>query len=677
MATVCVRETCGTCACCTNRCLSATPTFATPAASREAARTARKSKKISICRPVGFGARGAKRMRVNVAHDRLCSFLRLLALLDTAPWASTVFKINDNMIRVLCATHLHLIVGKKEFAQCDRPTLLRLIDPGRQLDGYSNLVWVTNRQQGKTSTLGKFIGALAIFSPVGGDLCNVYATSLDRANELTKAAKQYVRWVRLQPGWSHVQIVKNNNTTFVVSKNDGTPDNIVVARPKNPDSCRGDAPEACFFDEVGFVGEAFWWKASWHAHTHTHTTQICFWHLRTKLQIWCTRENLIFLHSLSVSLFSFFVQFALPLLQVSLRTATATTTPPPVGGFFDVFLQQIKKRNAEGDHFFYLENHSLSCEACCAVNEQDRCCHHLHFVPPWKSMLRFTSMRALVPKKHVQTFQTEVYGILQANQASYFPPALVDAAFDRERLRTLPDDIDCVWVGIDPAGHSVSDMGLCAVIFDKGRAVIIGCASVNMARSDVAGVLALLKVFLRRLRTLVPAPVPLCPIVEVNNNEVYSHTLAQCFNEFSPVYIPWTKKHFRVAVCEGIGVRTTRETKMQMVQHGYLAFVEGRVVVAERTAHVCKADTASKIKQVNPEDHLEELADQLKRMADCEKTGEITGKTTQGDNDDICIAFLLALYWSACARAAEEAEKHAAPNTGEPTPRSDVQSQNG
>lgn len=358
MATICVTRPCGQCALCNNTSLSSTPAFPTPAAAREAARTTVTSKRSLICRPVGFAARGIKRQRVDVARQRLCDFLKLMTVLDAAPWAPVVFDVNDRMIRVLCATHLHLIVGKTEFKTIDRPAFLRLIDPGRSLDGLSNVVWITNRQQGKTSTLGKFIAALAIHSPVGGDLCNVYATSLDRANELTKAAKQYIEWIPSQPGYEHIRLKKNNNTTFVVSNR--TAENIVVARPKNPDSCRGDAPEACFFDEVGFVGEAFWYK------------------------------------------------FAFPLLQVSLRVATCTTTPPPKNGFFDVFVSQVIKRNAEGDRFFYLENHSLSCNACVQIGEASRCCHNLRFVPPWKSMLRFTAMRHLIPKKQIQTFETEV-----------------------------------------------------------------------------------------------------------------------------------------------------------------------------------------------------------------------------------------------------------------------------
>ena len=616
MKPLCTETACGVCAMCCNEQLVEVPAFATPAAAREAARSAASAKRLAVCRPIGYAVRAlSKRQRVDVARGRLCAFLRLMRVLDTAPWASTVFDVNDRMLRVLTATHLHLIVGKKEFGSADRPALLQLVDPGRNLDGLCNVVWVTNRQQGKTSTLGKFIAALAIHSPVGGDLCNVYATSLDRANELTKAAREYVSWIRTIPGYSHISMTKNNNTTFVVSNGDAA--NTVVARPKNPDSCRGDAPEACFFDEVGFVGEAFWYK------------------------------------------------FAFPLLQVSLRVATCTTTPPPKGGFFDTFLAQVQKRNDAGDRFFWLSNHSLSCAQCAELGEAENCCHNLRYVPPWKSMLRFSAMRSLIPKKQIQTFETEVYGVLRSANATYFPPKLVDAAFDRARYTgdVRPDSSDgIVWVGIDPAGHGVSDMGIAAITFRGGQAVIVGAASVNVNRSDVPGVLALVKVFLRRLRKLVPAPAPICPIVEVNNNEVYSHSIVRAFDEFAPIYMPFTKERFRVACFDGIGVRTTHETKMQMVQHGYLAFVEGRVVVASTIAHVSRADTMPKSAAVAPDDHLDELASQLKRFHDEEKAlggkPDITSKTSGGDNDDIGVAFLLALYWSACVRAAEGIEGH-------------------
>ena len=248
--------------------------------------------------------------------------------------------------------------------------------------------------------------------------------------------------------------------------------------------------------------------------------------------------------------------------------------------------------------------------------------------------------------------------MLRAANATYFPPKLVDAMFDRERLTRDKYKFDgCVWCGVDPAGHSVSDMGLCAVGFISGTAVVIGAASVNVARSDVAHVQAMLKVFLRRLRKLIPPETALCPVIEVNGSEVYAASLCATFNEFAPIYLPWTKEKYAVCVLDGIGVRTTHETKMQQVQHAYLALVEGRAVIGTTIAHVSKADTTPKAQAISPEAHLEELAAQLKRFADTDK-GEITGKNEGGDNDDIGMAFLLALYWSACARAAEGLKGH-------------------
>ena len=131
----------------------------------------------------------------SVGFTRLAKFLRLLRHLGTAPWANKQFAVNETILRRLTASHLHLIVGKDAFASDERADFFRMINPRSTLNGAENLVWITNRQQGKTSTLSKFLAALAISSPCGGTLACVYSTSLDRAQELTKATKQYIYWM--------------------------------------------------------------------------------------------------------------------------------------------------------------------------------------------------------------------------------------------------------------------------------------------------------------------------------------------------------------------------------------------------------------------------------------------------------------------------------------------------
>jgi hypothetical protein len=185
---------------------------------------------------------------------RVSKFVRLINHLGTAPWANMHFDVNYDMTMRLAASHLNLISPGAPTSLC------RIISPER-LEGCQNLVWVTNRQQGKTTTLARFVAALAIASPVGGVLFTVYSTSLDRSIELVKGAKQYLHWMRTPAGrhidWN-IELVRDNERMFTCTSSGGHICNTVIGRPKNPESCRGDAPHAAIFDEIGFIGRALW-----------------------------------------------------------------------------------------------------------------------------------------------------------------------------------------------------------------------------------------------------------------------------------------------------------------------------------------------------------------------------------------------------------------------------------
>ncbi len=577
-----------------------------------------------VARVLGSGriANAAKRCKVDktqtlsVGMRRLQRFLRLLDHLDRAPWANIVFGVNDRMIRRLTASHLHLITGKAHLG-AERSEYYHLIDPQLCLDGSQNVVWITNRQQGKTSTLGKFIAALSLASPEGGSLCNVYSTSLDRAIELTKSAKAYVNWMQTTEGahdeWRSIRFIKNNYNAYAIQTGGpNAPVNEVASKPKNPDSCRGDAPHAAFFDEIGFIEEKFWYK------------------------------------------------FALPLLQVTARVATCTTTPPPVDGFFSVFVDNIRKRNALGDNFFFLENHSLACAPCIEMMEADQCCHNLHFVPPWKSMMRFIQMRNLIPPKQLATFQTEVYGVLSVEVASYFPKKLVNAFQSRERHSRVfkSSKIPTIYVSVDPAGHAVSEMGVCAscICPDTGMVVILGLASVSVAQAEVAEIQALIAVFLGRLRRHpnVHKLSPIVPIVECNLNEVFAMSIVRVFTRFKPVWMPFTANRFKTHIVDGIGVTTTHDNKQAMVQQVFSHLMDGRFVISSSAVTCCRADLDSRLSLVPVSDMIQLLADQLKRVKD-QDNGEISGKTQAGDQDDLAMALMLLVYWSLTVRATEAA----------------------
>jgi hypothetical protein len=438
--------------------------------------------------------------------------------------------------------------------------------------------------------------------------------SLDRAIELCKAAKQYVSWMMSAEGshreWKGIQFQRNNHSGFSITNNTNAGViNEVASKPKNPDSCRGDAPKAAFFDEIGFIEEKFWYK------------------------------------------------FALPLLQVTERICTCTTTPPPADGFFAVFVDKIKDRNAIGDNFFFLENHSLACRSCIESQEATECCHNLHYVPPWKSLMRFGQMKSLIPARQMATFQSEVFGVLSQQDATYFPAKLVDAFVRRERLRKRykNDFVPTIWVGVDPAGHQKSEMGLTAMFIccDTGMVVIIGLASVSVAQCEVSEIQAIVSVFVKRVRAHpnVHRLSPICPITETNNNEVFAMSIVRCFTP--PVWMPFTAAKFKSHITPGIGVLTTHDNKQAMVQQMFSHLVDGRIVLAASVATVGRSDLDARLPIIPVTEQIQSLADQLKRFKD-QADGSISGKNeSSGDNDDVAMALLMAVYWSLAVRASE------------------------
>jgi hypothetical protein len=134
---------------------------------------------------------------------------------------------------------MSLITGQSKNAR----HLYALIDPAASLWNIQNLVWITNRQQGKTTTLGKFLAAISLAAQNSGTcLACVYSTKLERAGELLAAARQYLYWMQQpegrHPEWENITFERDNEKQYNVSVNGG-PVQVVFARPKSPDTCRG------------------------------------------------------------------------------------------------------------------------------------------------------------------------------------------------------------------------------------------------------------------------------------------------------------------------------------------------------------------------------------------------------------------------------------------------------
>lgn len=543
----------------------------------------------------------------NTPQRRLGDYLQLLAHLNTAPWASGQFAANSAVMMRLVASHLPIIVGQNN----PHPSLYTMIDGSGKLAEAQNVVWITNRQQGKTTLIGKFLASLVLTAQCGGVLACVYSTKMDRAAELCKAAKEYLHWIATPSGafagCPKVTFELDNQRQFTVRVGSNLPV-TVMARPRNADACRGDAPAAAFFDEIAFTSSAFWY------------------------------------------------QFALPLLQVAGRRFTCTTTPPPAGSFFDNFCKEVKAANKAGDVFFYLLNHSLACEECIERLEPDKCCHKLYLVPPWKSLISLNAIGRLMPKARRADFVAEVFGVMRTEFNGYLPKALVTNTFDK-KVYDPPCDVDdiVVWLSIDPCSHSKSEMGLAAIVSGGGgQIVLIGAASVSGARCQIAELQSTVASFADKVRNhpWVGAYTVIVPIIECNNNEIAASSLLTALKPYGPLFMPFTAPRFERHITPGVGVWTTECTTTAALSTFYQIMVENRIGVAAEVVTVGREAFHPKAEEPSQESILKLAADQLTQFHDDDK-GKVTGKTTDGLQDDLGMAILLAVYWRLATMAAD------------------------
>lgn len=373
-----------------------------------------------------------------IGITRLARFRRLIRYFkENAPWARTRFPPNDNMVDRMTATHLEIIVGEAAYAE-ERETLLAVIDSSAKAEMHDtqNILWVTSRQNGKTTTLGLFAAALIALGIGGGEMLNIYSTNLDRAAQVVKGAKQFLYWLIANPAEGiAVQIVNDNITTLAVRSPERWV-NEMKARPRDPDSCRGDAPAAAMLDEFGFMKLNMWYK------------------------------------------------FAMPLLGKKGRIFTLTTTPPPTGGPFALFIQSVIKKNECGDFYFRYINHSLICDDCKTADEATECIHHLNYIPPWKGVMSIYKTASVAPESERDTVLQELFGSGEDTDQSYFTARLVDN-FITTPPQPHTSTPEALYIAIDPASHSSSKMGLMALVATGPVLTIVALASVSAKKCDV------------------------------------------------------------------------------------------------------------------------------------------------------------------------------------------------
>lgn len=239
--------------------------------------------------------------------------------------------------------------------------------------------------------------------------------------------------------------------------------------------------------------------------------------------------------------------------------------------------------------------------------------------------------------------------MLKADGNRYFPEKIVKAVFDRSRLTQNPG-VSVVWLGVDPASHFRSFMGLSAVALVRGQTIILGLKSVSMARTDIFGMQQSVASFVHAIEShpFCSGGVTIVPVIECNSSEVTALSILNTINgtASTATAMPFVKSNFATGISDGIGVYTTQMSKLAAITHVYTSFVQLTIFTP-------------------PDIDTSLLAEQLCAFHDDPQHGP-TGKTSAGGEDDLgkhlfaalyCVstnlfaamAFLLACYWGFCA----------------------------
>ena len=352
----------------------------------------------------------------------------------------------------------------------------------------------------------------------------------------------------------------------------------------------------------------------------------------------------------------------MPLFQIAGRRATCTTTPPPPKTFFDIFCKSVKRSNKNGDYFFSLINHSLACSSCIEAGLATECCHRLHLVPPWKSMLSIANgLGKLMPKHRKAEFAQEVFGVMAGSGHSFLPEKLLQAVNERERVTSWSSSCSTVWLACDPPAHGKAAMGLCAFLVDKhsGLVVVIGAAAVEAQATEVNQIQLVVSRWVKRVcdHPFVAADSPIVPIVECNNNEILSKSIVSAIYETrGDIYMPFTSNRFRRYISEGVGVWTSQESTLAALSVMYQALIDGRINIAAEVVVTNREELDPRAKRPDPTEVVDRLLGELGQFG-YNTNGKVTGKVSEDSLDDLGMAFLIGMYWRVAVKQADRTVK--------------------
>lgn len=388
-----------------------------------------------------------------------------------------------------------------------------------------------NRQQGKTTTLSKFIAALAIGSIAGGNLCFVYSTGLDRAQEVVKASRAVIDWLRTTPhveraGYEKIKIARDNERMVGSPPSQAVPGRRLTGSPatvRHPKPGRGG--------QRGRSAAEDGRKLPWGQPVGRRRRRDCVHKEGLVLPLPPAPDA-----GAGAALHLQWVQPAaldgsIPVVDASADPSRLQSRRRPSRGRGSTTssAQSSAQTPTATSTLNMSRTHSPARRALTAASHNGasskRHAEHntkrrgwpasrphpprppaarsnLGNLPPWKSIMKLSQIKRLYPKKQQREFETEILGIPEDEAEGYINGELLEALRDKPRfVLDEGEQFAEVWVGVDPLSHGRSEMGLAAIAYsNRGEKIILGTAAVPTLRPQLVEVREAIKVFLDRIR---------------------------------------------------------------------------------------------------------------------------------------------------------------------------------
>jgi hypothetical protein len=333
-----------------------------------------------------------------------------------------------------------------------------------------------------------------------------------------------------------------------------------------------------------------------------------------------------------------------PMLKVSNSVLLALSTHL---GEDNYYTKLFDRQGPEMDELFVRIRVELMCAACKERSANPLDCNHLeHLHPPW--LLGGNSQRVkLMMEDDEQLYAQEVLGAIWSDKACVYDRKWIKALEERKpRVIERASQLFALTM-MDPAGGGGSRTAIVTVVREPGGHIVIVGGAEGSPNTSVE-VESFVRSYMYAWARLPTELAGMSHVVAVENNYGGGPTADLFFQAARaelPHVIEYRSKDAQPGVC------TTAALKNAAVLSSIWDMFDGRIHFADTFATLTPG-AAAKEQFV---DRFLTQCGQLHKTYTTSGKWAYTGKTPQGDQDDIVIAFLLA-----CVHSTSVAVRHSA-----------------